>query len=65
MRRQATEPHLEDGGIYRMRWWACVDGRQPSLLVAAGALRLESPLHHHSVKDHLVHVGLRQGRLRQ
>ena len=24
MRRQATEPHLEDGGIYRMRWWARV-----------------------------------------
>ncbi len=20
--RQATEPHLEDGGIYRKRWWA-------------------------------------------
>ena len=24
MRRQATEPQLEDGGIYRMRWWAYV-----------------------------------------
>ena len=22
MRRQAAEPHLEDGGIYRKRWWA-------------------------------------------
>ena len=27
VRRQATEPHLEDGGIYRKRWWAYVDGR--------------------------------------
>ena len=24
VRRQATEPHLEDGGIYRMRRWARV-----------------------------------------
>ena len=24
MRRKTTEPHLEDGGIYRMRWWAKV-----------------------------------------
>ena len=22
VRRQAAERHLEDGGIYRMRWWA-------------------------------------------
>ena len=22
VRRQATEPHLKDGGIYRKRWWA-------------------------------------------
>ena len=22
MRRQAAEPQLEDGGIYRKRWWA-------------------------------------------
>ena len=21
MRRKAPEPHLEDGGIYRKRWW--------------------------------------------
>ena len=27
MRRKAAEPHFEDGGIYRMRWWARVDGR--------------------------------------
>ncbi len=25
MRRQATEPHLKDGGIYRTRWWASGD----------------------------------------
>ena len=24
VRRQAAERHLEDGGIYRKRWWACV-----------------------------------------
>ena len=23
VRRQAAERHLEDGGIYRKRWWAC------------------------------------------
>ena len=23
VRRKAAEPHLEDGGIYRKRWWAC------------------------------------------
>ena len=22
VRRKAAEPHLEDGGIYRKRWWA-------------------------------------------
>ena len=22
VRRQATQPHLEDGGIYRKQWWA-------------------------------------------
>ena len=26
VRRQATEPHLKDGGIYRMRWWAFENG---------------------------------------
>ena len=25
MRRKSIEPHLEDGGIYRMRWWAYYD----------------------------------------
>ena len=28
MRRKAAEPHLEDSGIYRKRWWARVDCRQ-------------------------------------
>ena len=27
VRRQASERHLEDSGIYRKRWWANVDGR--------------------------------------
>ena len=31
VRRQAAERHLEDGGIYRMRWWATVDCRQNHL----------------------------------
>lgn len=25
MHRQATEPHLKDGGIYRKRWWGWLD----------------------------------------
>ena len=25
VRRQAAERHLEDGGIYRKRWWAGLD----------------------------------------
>ena len=24
--RKAAGPHLKDGGIYRMRWWALLDG---------------------------------------
>ena len=31
MRRQATEPHLEDAGIYRKRWWARLDCSQNHL----------------------------------
>ena len=37
MRRQATEQHLKDGGIYRMRWWACFDRRQNRLRDVAGS----------------------------
>ena len=36
MRRKAAEPHLEDCGIYRKRWWAKVDGRQKRLRAAVG-----------------------------
>ena len=28
VRRQAAERHLEDGGIYRKRWWASLDSNQ-------------------------------------
>ena len=36
MYRKAAEPHLEDGGIYRMRWWAYFDDRQNRLRTVAG-----------------------------
>ena len=36
VRRKPAEPHLEDGGIYRKRWWAYFDGRQNHLRDVAG-----------------------------
>ena len=36
VRREAAEPHLEDSGIYRKRWWAYFDDRQNRLRTVAG-----------------------------
>ena len=43
VRRQAAERHLEDGGIYRKRWWAEGDGRWHHLRIVAGG-PLRTPL---------------------
>ena len=40
VRRKAAEPHLEDGGIYRMGWWAYFDDRQNYLRDVARPGRL-------------------------
>ena len=41
MPRQAAEPHLKDGGIYRKRWWATGDSNYSNQLSPESADRVD------------------------